>query len=102
MEKTKEEKIRMFVPKSRKKEYEEYQQKVKKYRKVTKEDEGRTNANILVVNFVGHKPWDSFAGYQECKVDINKVGETFCDAYLVKERKPIRFKPETGLILIKR
>lgn len=91
----------MFVRKDLKPSHDLYVAACRNYRKIEKSDEGRVKAPVLVLITKGNPPRESYVTFFADYADIGKVGDTFCDIFLIKSRKPMRFKHSLGRVLVK-
>ena len=89
----------MIVSKRREAEYARFLRVKEGYREIEKADEGK-RVGVLYVKTVGSGYNRHFVGYSEAVADVNAVGEVFCDAYLIDERRPLRFARGNGRLWV--
>ena len=53
-----------------------------KLRKITKDDEGVTGLDILIIDTVGKGVARSFRGYRMMKADFARIGKKYADVYI--------------------
>jgi hypothetical protein len=90
----------MNIPKKNENAYEVYRKNKMHFRLLKLSDAGRLRAIVLVTITKGRGKQKRFAGFYKDFADINSVGKTFADLYLLTERKPIRVKYSNGDVLI--
>ena len=89
-----------MIPKRKEREYEIFRSRKLSYRLIRKSDANRLRAPVLVVITKGRGKQRRFAGFHEGFADINSVGKTFANLYLLTERKPICVKYANGNVLV--
>lgn len=90
----------MIIPKKYESDYELYRKKKLHCRLIKLADAGKLRVKVLVAITGGRGSQKRFNGFFEDFADINLVGDTFADLYLLTERKPIRVKYSNGDVLI--
>ena len=90
----------MTIPKKYESDYELYRKKKMNCRLIKLTDAGKLRVKVLVAITGGRGSQKRFNGFFEDFADINLVGDTFADLYLLTERKPIRVKYSNGDVLI--
>lgn len=93
----------MYIPKTKKKKWEEYEAIKLDCRRFVPTDTGKIHVSVLLLMTRGNAPRDAFQGYEIVVADIGRVSNKMVDLF-VRPRYltgyPLRFKIETEKALI--
>lgn len=95
----------LYIPRSRRSEYEEYLALKDGARQLMPTDTGRIGVQVLVLNTKGNPPRRSFAGYSVELADIGYVTAQMADIFVKPKNNegfgfPLRFKIENEKAMV--
>lgn len=76
----------LYVPKSELPKYQECLDFIESHelRDIEKSDERHAGLDLFMIKTAGRGKWASFKGFLLCKIDLNKVGEKYAEAYIYR------------------